>query len=483
MQILTRIPFCEEGDGLSNSRDFSPGYFLMQHDDTIFALSSGYGRSGVAVVRLSGPGTRDLLQGFTGDREAEPRKALLRAFKNPETGALIDRGLVLFFPGPASFTGEDVAEFHLHGSRAVLDELFECLAAITGVRQAEPGEFTRRAFYNGKMDLTEVEGLADLIDAETRAQKDQALVQAGGALARGYDRWRAGLVKASALVEADIDFADEDLPEDLWDQAGPIIENVAKEIGVHLADGHRGERLRGGYRVAILGAPNVGKSSLINLLARRDVAIVSDEPGTTRDVVEVHLDLGGFPVIIMDTAGLREGAGKVESEGIRRARVSAEEADLRIWLADSGSYPEPGEACADRQEDDLLIWNKVDAVRPEGRDLMEKAGVLAISAREETGIGAVVGSVAEIVKKDLGAFPEGNPEMPGLTRARHRMELEATLGSLNTLIERSGGPTGIDADLLAEDLRQAIRSLGRLTGRVDVEEILDHIFRDFCIGK
>lgn len=456
----------------------------MHHDDTIFALSSGHGRSGVAVVRVSGPGTAGLLQTLTGASEMPPREAVLRALKNPETGGLIDRGLVLFFPGPRSFTGEDVAEFHLHGSRAVLDEMFECLASTDGVRPAEPGEFTRRAFYNGKMDLTEVEGLADLIDAETRAQKNQALVQTGGALARGYDRWRAKLVKASALVEADIDFADEDLPLDLWNQAGPLIEGVAKEIADHLADGHRGERLRDGYRVAILGAPNVGKSSLINLLARRDVAIVSDEPGTTRDVVEVHLDLGGFPVIIMDTAGLRDGAGAVESEGIRRALKSADEADLRIWMAESRSYPEPGEACARREEGDLLIWNKIDEAGPAEHELMEKAGETAISAKQETGIGAVIGVLADIVKRDLGLSTEGRrSELPGLTRARHRMELEATLASLNTLIERSVGPTNPDSDLLAEDLRQATRSLGRLTGRVDVEEILDHIFRDFCIGK
>lgn len=467
----------------------------MHHDDTIFALSSGHGRSGVAVVRLSGVKTRDVLEIFTGKSVPEPRRAVLGTLKNPETGEIIDRGLVLWFPGPRSFTGEDVAEFHLHGSRAVLDELFECLAGVPGVRPAEPGEFSRRAFYNGKMDLTEVEGLGDLIEAETRAQKNQALAQSGGALARGYDHWRAELVKASALVEADIDFADQDLPEDLWRQAGPLIDGVAREIAIHLADRHRGERLRDGYRVAILGAPNVGKSSLINLLVRRDVAIVSDEPGTTRDVVEVHLDLGGFPVIIMDTAGLRENAGGVESEGIRRALKSADEADLRLWMADCRSWPDPGEACAGRREGDLLIWNKLDQVAAGEQKRLQADGVLAISAKLETGITAVIERLAGLVERDLG---EASGEMPGLTRARHRRELEAGLASLTTLIdragidrpgidrpgiERSGGPTGIDTDLLAEDLRQAIRSLGRLTGRVDVEEILDHIFRDFCIGK
>lgn len=453
----------------------------MHHDDTIFALSSGHGKSGVAVVRLSGDRTRELLGALTGKPDPEPRLAVLKTLRNPETREPIDRGLVLFFAGPASFTGEDVAEFHLHGSRAVLGELFEYLGQAEGVRAAEPGEFSRRAFYNGKMDLTEVEGFGDLIDAETRAQKNQALVQAGGALARGYDRWRAALVKASALVEADIDFADQDLPEDLWKQAGPGIKVVAGEIAEHLADGHRGERLRGGYRVAILGAPNVGKSSLINLLARRDVAIVSDEPGTTRDVVEVHLDLGGFPVIIMDTAGLRESAGSVESEGIRRALKSAEEADLRVWMADSGTWPEAGEACKDRHHGDLLVWNKADEVEGFRLDRMVADGALVISAKQEAGIGAVIERLREIVEEDLGDL--GVREMPGLTRARHRGELEATLASLTTLLERSAGPTGVDSDLLAEDLRQAIRSLGRLTGRVDVEEVLDHIFGEFCIGK
>lgn len=459
----------------------------MLQDDTIFALSSGHGRSGVAVVRVSGSLTREILQGFTGTEKLEPRVAHLKSIRNPETGSLIDRGLLLFFPGPHSFTGEDVAELHLHGSRAVLDELFECFTSFTGahgvLRAAEPGEYTRRAFYNGKMDLTEVEGLGDLIEAETRAQKNQALVQAGGALARGYDRWRADLVKATALVEADIDFADQDLPEDLWDQAGPFIERVAEQITGHLADGHRGERLRDGYKVAILGAPNVGKSSLINLLARRDVAIVSDEPGTTRDVVEVHLDLGGFPVIIMDTAGLRDGAGAVESEGIRRALKSADEADLRIWMADLSAWPDPGLACEGRRDGDLLVWNKMDSVSAETRTEIRGSSPLVISARTEEGIDRVIENLRTRVDRDLGQRSGMAGEMPGLTRARHRRELESALASLRVIMNRSKGPTGSDADLLAEDLRQATRSLGRLTGRVDVEEILDHIFRDFCIGK
>lgn len=459
----------------------------MLQDDTIFALSSGHGRSGVAVVRISGNLTREILESFSGAGDVEPRVAHLKSIRNPETGSLIDRGLLLFFPGPHSFTGEDVAELHLHGSRAVLDELFECFTCVTSahgvLRAAEPGEFTRRAFYNGKMDLTEVEGLGDLIEAETRAQKNQALVQAGGALARGYDRWRADLVKATALVEADIDFADQDLPEDLWDQAGPYIERVAGQITGHLADGHRGERLRGGYKVVILGAPNVGKSSLINLLARRDVAIVSDEPGTTRDVVEVHLDLGGFPVIIMDTAGLREGAGAVESEGIRRALKSADEADLRIWLADVSAWPEPGAACEGRQEGDFLVWNKMDSVSVETQKDVSSSSALKISAKTGEGVDQVIENLRSRVDRDLGQSSGAQGEMPGLTRARHRHELENALASLKVILDRSMGPTRSDADLLAEDLRQAIRCLGRLTGRVDVEEILDHIFRDFCIGK
>jgi tRNA modification GTPase len=331
------------------------------------------------------------------------------------------------------------------------------------------------------MDLTEVEGLGDLIEAETRSQKNQALVQAGGALARGYAAWRADLVQATALVEADIDFSDQDLPEDLWAQAGPIICRVAAGIASHLGDGHRGERLRGGYRVTVLGAPNVGKSSLINLLARRDVAIVSDEPGTTRDVVEVHLDLGGFPVIIMDTAGLREGAGAVESEGIRRARMSADQADLRIWMADIKDWPEPGPACDGRLAGDMLVWNKADAQPGGDHSGARKAGDSVISALKEEGIDHVIKGLADCVESDLGGG--SGSEMPGLTRARHRRELESALASLEVIIDRSHSPTGIDGDLLAEDLRLAIRALGRLTGRVDVEEILDHIFGDFCIGK
>jgi tRNA modification GTPase len=451
--------------------------------DTIFALSSGHGRSGVAIVRLSGPKVRECLRTLTPGKKIIPRMAELLTLYNPDSKDPIDRGLVLFFEGPASFTGEDVTEFHLHGSKAVLDEMFEVLGMIDGLRAAEPGEFTRRAFENGKMDLTEVEGLADLIDAETKAQKTQAFRQANGALGKGYDLWRTRLVKASAFAEADIDFADEDLPQDLWNQAGPLVEDVYKEIQAHLRDDHRGERLRDGYRVAILGAPNVGKSSFINLLARRDVAIVSDEPGTTRDVVEVHLNLGGFAVIAMDTAGLREGVGFVESEGIRRARRSAAAADLRVWIGDISDYPDPGPGCEDRREGDILLWNKVDTRPDVGPKAGEHKDVFYISAKEERGIGAVLGAMEEKVRTDLERPEVPTTEFPGLTRARHRKELDDCLVALARLIGRSKSHTGMDSDLLAEDLRQATRSLGRLTGRVNVDEILDHIFRDFCIGK
>lgn len=459
---------------------------MPRSDDTIFALSSGHGRAGVAVVRLSGPGCLTVLERF-GGHNIESRVASLTTLVNPNDLSVIDRALCLSFPGPKSFTGEDVVELHVHGSRAVLDELFDVLGDMKGLRPADPGEFTRRAFDNGKMDLTEVEGLADLIDAETRAQKSQAMAHAGGAFSSLVNDWRMRIVKASALVEADIDFADEDLPDDLWDDAGPLIRSVFDEIVNHLDDRGRGERLREGYRVAILGAPNVGKSSFLNLLAKRDVAIVSDEPGTTRDIVEVHLDIKGLPVKVMDTAGLREGAGVVEAEGIRRALQSAEDADLRIWMIDSRSFPEEGGTRQRRRPGDFLLWNKADLLSKEGQKSasfrsMETDNFL-ISTTDQSGIETVLHSLEEKVVNDLEGEGGVAMENPGITRARHRKELSSCARSLGDLLERSEGPTGLDTDLLAEDLRQAARSLGRLTGRVDVEEILDHIFHDFCIGK
>jgi tRNA modification GTPase len=305
--------------------------------ETIYALSSAGGRAGVAVIRVSGPRVIKVIEALTGRAAPRPREAALRALVDPASGVALDRALVLFFRGPESFTGEDVAEFHVHGGRAVVASVLGALGGIEGLRTALPGEFTRRAFENDKLDLTEAEGLGDLIDAETEGQRRQALRQMEGALGRLYEGWRQRLIRVLAHAEADIDFADEDLPDELTATLGPKIGALAAEIQTHLDDGHRGERLRDGVEVAIIGPPNVGKSSLLNRLAGREAAIVSDEAGTTRDVLEVRLDLGGVPVTLADTAGLREAEGRVEREGISRARARAESADLRLVMVAGGS--------------------------------------------------------------------------------------------------------------------------------------------------
>jgi tRNA modification GTPase len=389
---------------------------------------------------------------------------------DPRDEVALDRALVLFFAGPKSFTGEDVAEFHVHGGRAVVASVLSALGAMAGLRAALPGEFTRRAFENGKLDLTEVEGLADLIDAETEGQRRQALRQMEGALGRIYEDWRRRLLKVLAYAEADIDFADEDLPDDLMARLGPEIEDLADAIQNHLRDGHRGERLRDGVEVAIVGPPNVGKSSLLNRLAGREAAIVSEEAGTTRDVLEVRLDLGGVPVTLADTAGLRDAGGAIEKEGIRRARVRAESADLRLVMV---APDEAGLSVDDftlAREGDFRIVNKID------RGGTPFVGTHAISALTGEGVAALVEALSERVVALFGAS-----EYPLITRARHREGLEACAAALDRAMD--GLRSGRDSALVAEDLRIAMRALGRITGRVDVEDLLDVVFRDFCIGK
>ena len=434
--------------------------------ETIYALSSAAGRAGIAVLRLSGPHVRTAVEALTGRAPGLPRVAELRRLSDPETGAALDRGLLLFFERPHSFTGEDVAEFHVHGGRAVVAAVLSALAKIEGLRAAHPGEFTRRGFEAGKLDLTEVEGLADLIDAETEAQRAQALRQMEGALGALYEGWRARLMKALAYAEAEIDFPDEEVPGDLIEKLGPEIAALSSEITAHLDDGGRGERLRDGVEVAIVGPPNAGKSSLLNRLAKREAAIVSDEAGTTRDVLEVRLDIGGVPVTLADTAGLREAAGEIEREGVRRALARAEAADLRIVVA----APDAGGDFALAREGDIRVFNKCDL----GGDLPE--GAIGVSALTGAGLEALEAALRE----RIGTAYEAR-EHPVITRARHREGLRdcaASLGRAGDALRR-----GLDAELVAEDLRLAARALGRITGRVDVEDLLDVIFRDFCIGK
>jgi len=443
---------------------------MHPREQTIFALSSGRPPSAIAIVRISGPQAGAALGSLAGKMPA-PRRAT-RVLLRDRNQQAIDDAVVLWFPGPASATGEDVAEFHVHGGRAVLASLFAALSAFAGVRAAEPGEFTRRAFENGKLDLTEAEGLDDLVHAETDRQRRQALRQLQGLLGDKARDWRAEIIGASALIEVGIDFSDEgDVPLELIAPARAKIEKLLGEIEEVLAAQGRSERLREGLVVAIAGPPNVGKSTLMNALARREVAIVSPHAGTTRDVIEVHLDLEGYPVTMIDTAGIRETDDPVEQEGVRRARARAAEADLVLWLVDGQQEKNPQRGAAPV----WMVRNKIDldpatAGWPRGQDTAD----YRISASRGEGLGELIAALVGFAEDFFG------PGVDALIgRERQRKLLQQTVASL----QRSIAVMGEGEELAAEDLRMAAYSLGRLLGRVDVEDILDVIFREFCIGK
>jgi len=501
--------------------------------DTIFAPATAAGRAAIAVVRLSGTAAARAAISLAG-KLPPPRTARRRRLVDPETREPLDDALVLWFPAPASFTGEDVAELHLHGSRAVLAAVMAALRG-QGLRLAEPGEFTRRAFLNGKLDLIQAEAVADLAAAETEAQRRQALRQLDGELGGVYRDWSRRLTRTLAHLEAAIDFPDEDLPPALEDRVRGDICALAGEIGNHLADGRRGERLRDGIMVAIVGPPNAGKSSLLNRIARREAAITSPIPGTTRDIVEVAIDLAGYPVVLADTAGLRDSADPVEQEGLRRALRRAEEAEIRLFVFDARTPAEAAGAAAWPGPDTILAANKIDLLpniplRPSGgrgrgpspcdgrvrwapasasesptspqpsppwriedpparqargfaraekgaeREEDPAAGDLA---RSVIPISALTGEGLDALLKALAARIADvyRIEAPVLTRARHRQALEEAAASLNR------ARAAALPELRAEDLRLALRSLGHITGAVDVEDLLDIIFRDFCLGK
>jgi len=517
---------------------------------TIFALSSGRPPAAIAVVRISGPRAGDALKALTGNLPAARQAALARV-RDPESQESIDQALALWFPAPASETGEDTAELQIHGGRAVIAATLTALGKLEGLRPAEAGEFTRRAFENGKLDLTEVEGLADLVMAETQGQRRQALRQLQGALGGRAEGWRAQLIQALALVEARIDFSDEaDVPADLVAPALLLARSLADEIAGALAEERRGERLRDGLTVAIAGPVNAGKSTLLNRLALREAAIVSRHAGTTRDVIEVPLDLDGWPVTLLDTAGMRETGDPVEMEGVRRARERAAAADLVLWVADA-SEPElaapviPGPERSERTRDrgaalealleyanpardagpddrastcysqqapaTWLVRNKIDVAkqrlgrsesknqrieRSEPRvirseplkdrvnsELTHKSELKFIGSEYQFDISAATGEGVDQLVAAISTFAErilGGAEQALVTRERHRRALQDTLAALRRALapDLAG-----HEDLLAEELRSAGQSLGRLTGRVNVEDILDVIFRDFCIGK
>jgi tRNA modification GTPase len=450
---------------------------------TIFALSSGRPPAAIAVVRVSGPGAGAALQALIG-RVPEPRRAALARVRDPASGDVIDEGLALWFPAPRSETGEDVAEIQLHGGHAVIAGVLDALATLEGCRMAEAGEFTRRAFENGRLDLTEVEGLADLIAAETPAQRRQAYRQLKGLIGDRAEAWRRRLIEALALVEARIDFSDEaDVPENLVEPALHAARQLRDEIAESLADGGRGERLREGLVVAIAGPVNAGKSTLLNRLARREAAIVSPYPGTTRDVIEVHLDLGGYPVTLLDTAGIRDSDNPVEQEGVRRARARAAMADLVLWVTDVSADGGADAQAAEKMAQAAVWWlrNKIDlkpaadACRSESQSMKGINRSFAISAASGGGIGDLIAALAAYSKEYFAAT-----ESALVTRARHRRALQETVTALDrALASEHGG----QEELIAEELRAAATTLGRLTGRVDVEDILDLIFREFCIGK
>jgi tRNA modification GTPase len=475
-------------------------------NDTIFALASAPGRAGVAVIRVSGPNADAALRNLTHRPLPAARMAAIRSLYGNSNKDRIDAALIVRFTAPHSYTGEDVIEFQIHGGPAVTAALLAALAAQPGLRAAEPGEFTRRAVLNGRLDLTQAEAIADLVTAETEAQRRQAFRQFEGKLGELYEEWRARLIRAAAWIEASIDFADEDIPASAAAESRSALQWVADEIRAHLDDGRRGEILRDGLQVAIIGPPNAGKSSLLNALARRDVAIVSPTPGTTRDVIEVRLDLGGYPVILADTAGLRDSVDAIEEEGVRRARARAQSADLCLLVLDATqpnleTYPpleggsnreavRGGERCStipspkspsrsrsneistlpqgEGREDaaTIVVWNKADLVTDRTRP------GLWVSAKTGEGLPALIAALASHAASGLA-----QNEAPVITRARYREALGEAVKALDLAVATA------EPELAAEHVRIALRAIGRITGRVDLDELLDVVFRDFCIGK
>jgi tRNA modification GTPase len=442
---------------------------MMSSADTIYALATSPGKSGVAVLRLSGPEALPALKQLTGMADVIPRHAHYVTFYRRPGNDVLDRGLALYFPGPHSFTGEDVVECHLHGSHVVIREALEALSAMDGLRHAEPGEFTRRAFVNGKMDLMEAEGLADLIDAETSQQKIQAMRQMQGELSAFYERLRRDLTGCLAYLEAYIDFPDEEIPESVLQDLSQRLAQISGIITDALKDQGRGERLRDGISIVIMGAPNVGKSSLINAIAKRDVAIVSYQAGTTRDVIEVHLDMAGYPVVVVDTAGIRDSSDAVEQEGIRRALQRAEEADIRLVVLDGSEADEASRELVKGRS--LVVVNKCDLMPQSARTAWEGRGC-CLSTRTGEGMEQLL---ALLEARVTGLY--SSDDAPMITRARHR----AHLVEAHFHIEKSR--TSLPLELRCEELRQAALAVGKITGKIQVDDVLEVIFSSFCIGK
>ncbi len=432
----------------------------MTRSDTIFALGTGAGRAAIAIVRFSGPNVSETLAAMVGGLPA-PRRATFAAMRDPESGDMLDQGLALFFPAPHSATGEDYAELHLHGGRAVIEATLAALARRPGLRAAEPGEFARRGFANGKLDLSQAEALADLIDAQTQFQRRQALRIAGGALRRKVENWRAALIEALALIEADLDFSDEgDVGAFSPARLRNILAPVTREMREALRIAPASERMRDGLIVMILGRPNAGKSTLLNALTRREMAIVSPIPGTTRDMIEAHLDIGGLPVTLIDTAGLREAAEEIERLGVDRVLARIETADLALWLSAEGEPPPA------RDVETIRVATKTDLHPP-------PEGWLGVCAPTGAGLAELVAAIETRARARLG---DGGSAL--IIRERHRIALDDALGGVEAAL---AGHKPIE--LAAEELRGSAQALGRIVGAIDVEDVLDAVFSRFCIGK
>ena len=444
--------------------------------DTIYALASGRGQSGIAIIRLSGSEAWSTAETLAGKRPID-RRVVLCQLRDPATTEILDEGLCIGFIGPNSYTGEDVIELHVHGGLAVIASLLDVLSLRPGLRLAEPGEFTRRAFENGRMDLTEAEAIGDLIKAETKAQRLQALRQGGGALARLCEDWRGQLIATLAHWEAALDFSEEELPTDIEAKVQSTVISLVDDISKNLNDNSAGELLRDGLQIAIIGPPNAGKSSLLNALAKRDVAIVSALAGTTRDVLEVHLDLNGYPVILADTAGVRDGGQAIEREGIRRALQQAAEADLKLAVFDVADWPEAYEAFSDLLNDACLIAvNKTDIKSREVRGEPQGPEIYSISAKTGAGLTSLIRAILAVAERGMGGHGQ-----PIITRVRHREALQDCVVALRAFNSRSDWNQ--NPEIAGEHLRIAARALARVTGRMDIEDVLDVIFRDFCVGK
>ena len=442
---------------------------------TIYALSTGPGVSGIAVVRVSGKETAEVVKRLTGDDLPVPRVATLKKINYINTNNLIDEGVVIWFPGPNSYTGEDLAEFHVHGSRAVVSALHSSISGIKNCRLAEPGEFTKLAFQNGKINLLKAEGIADLVSAETEIQRKQAVEIMSGKSSDKFTSWRAKLLKILAHVEAKIDFPDEDLPKDILDEIQKTSNQVSKEIEKVLDDQKVGERIREGFKIAIVGPTNAGKSSLLNYLSKRDVAIVSEIAGTTRDVIETHLNLDGYPVVVSDTAGIRESKNEIEKKGIKLALNRAEDADLKLIIVDAKSLDFTSVLKELIDENAILVVNKSDLLVGNINNELKKHDHILVSIKNNLNLDKLI---LKIKKKLENKFISYGDIL--ITRERHRQHLEQCISHLKNFKNKNGSE---DYDKAAEDLRLATRHLGMIVGKVDVEEILGSIFNDFCIGK